>query len=289
VVGEKLQYSNAKRRAVRSSIKKALQVGHDALLKGVPSFEVAALVVGSLENCPQLNAGIGHGTSRTSGGYLELEASIMDGKTLRFGACALIQRLANPIELAALLARSGRAPFMAGLEADELGLNHGLRPSPPPQLKPRHSSAQKSNVQQDTESSGGTVGAVILDLGGRLAAATSSGGINGKPPGRISDTSIVGHGTFASNRSAAISCTGIGEHMMALATARELAARIEFGRASLEAACEMSLNDVRLLGGRAGLVALDRDGTGVVANYSAGINWGVKSISGLEKVSVFGD
>lgn len=255
------------------------------LRAGARALDVVQAAVERLEDCPLFNAGIGAVLTRD--GRPELDAAIMDGRDRRAGAVAGVQRARSPIRLArAILERSPHLLF-CGPAADALCDEYGIETVSPEffitplrqqQLARAQSrgSVELDHVDEADEASDeaqptrapeppddaafGTVGAVARDNEGHLAAATSTGGLTNKQPGRIGDTPLIGAGTYADDRSVAISCTGTGESFIRACAGHALHWHCLMGGASLEQAAQAVLDDVQALGGHGGLIAIHRDG-----------------------------
>jgi len=228
-----------------------------------------------LEECPLFNAGVGAVLNRD--GLPELDASIMDGATRACGAVAGVSRTKSPVQLArAVMERSPHVLF-TGAGAEALGRSLGLPEVTPDyfvteerfrQLKDAHRRGVIALDHDDAfeppaDAGGGafgTVGAVARDKDGHLAAATSTGGLTNKHPGRIGDTPIVGVGTFADDKTVALSCTGTGEAFIRAGFGHHIHARIAYSGWGLQQACEEALAQVRAYQGRGGCIAIDSKG-----------------------------
>lgn len=199
----------------------------------------------------------GRGSSPTSGGYVECDASIMDGSTRQAGAVAAVRTIRNPILAARTVMERTPHVLMVGPEADALAASHDLAlvdqsyfvPCDVAAIHPDASDAQR-----------GTVGAVALDLSGNTAAATTTGGTLRKTAGRVGDTPIIGAGTYAVNGVGAVSCTGTGEYFIRAAAAHTVIARMELLGEHVGAAAGAAMSDVDALGGDGGLIAVDSRG-----------------------------
>jgi isoaspartyl peptidase/L-asparaginase-like protein (Ntn-hydrolase superfamily) len=214
----------------------------------------------------------GRGSPPNRAGDHELDACIMDGTGPRAGAVAAVQGIASPIALARAVMERTPHLLLTGEGASAFARACGLPLiTDPASFFRLPVGVEPADLAQPGDALGhGTVGAVALDLGGRLAAATSTGGLFGKRPGRVGDTPLPGAGTWADD-SVAISCTGVGEHFILAGGARDVAARMRYGGASLEAAAQAMLAQVAGFGGNGGLIALDRTGTPHFAWNSAGL------------------
>jgi len=255
------ELSPAEEAAQRAGLAQALQAGWEVLHRGGPALDAVEAVVRSLEDNPHFNAG--HGAALTRQGEAKLDAAIMDGRTLRAGAVCAVPYVQNPISLARAVLEHSPHACLAGLGALELALERGL-----PVKGPSYFITEKTRrqwleiVQQDGALAGhDTVGAVALDQAGNLAVATSTGGIEGQLKGRVGDSPILGGGTYASNESCAVSCTGDGEVIMRGALAHEVHALVKYKGLPLAEACRaaLTLRDDELKGDK-GLIAIDQQG-----------------------------
>lgn len=251
----------------RAALSQIATRGLDALRTGAHALDVVQLTVAALEDCPLFNAGIGAVLTRE--GLPELDAAIMDGRDRRAGAVAGARRARNPIALARAILEHSPHLLFAGAAADALCHDYGIDAVEPAffiteqrqrQLR-RAQAADAVALDHDRDDAAfGTVGCVARDQRGHLAAATSTGGLTNKWPGRIGDSPLIGAGTYADDRSVAISCTGTGESFIRACAGHALHARLLWGGATLENAADAVLEDVRALGGRGGLIAIDRHG-----------------------------
>ena len=252
----------------RAALSRIAAEGVALLRGGKPALDVVERVVVLLEECPLFNAGVGAVLNRD--GAPELDASIMDGATRACGAVAGVSRTKSPVQLARAVMEKSPHVLFIGEGADALGRELGLPQVTPDyfvteerfrQLKDAH--ARNVIVLDHDDVSGGafgTVGAVARDKDGHLAAATSTGGLTNKHPGRVGDTAIVGVGTFADDSTAALSCTGTGESFIRAGFGHHIHARIAFSGWDLQKACAEALDQVRAYNGRGGCVAIDRQG-----------------------------
>jgi len=242
------------------------------LQAGGSALDAVTLAVEQLEQCPLFNAGVGAVLNRD--GQPELDAAIARGEDRGTGAVAGVSRVASPIRLArAVMERSPHVLFSAG-GAETLARALGLPMVDPqsfviPLRQQQLAAAQRSgSIALDHVDDGaaapdaafGTVGAVARDRHGHLAAATSTGGLTNKLPGRIGDTAVFGAGTFADDASCAVSCTGTGEAFIRAAFGQAVHGRMVWGGLTLDAACAATLDDVRRHGGVGGCIAIGRDG-----------------------------
>jgi beta-aspartyl-peptidase (threonine type) len=239
----------------REALEHALQAGYEILILGGKSLDAVAATVVVLEDSPLFNAG--RGSSFNADGEIEMDASIMDGATLRAGAVAAVRRIRNPVLAARAVMEASRHVLLAASGAERFARRQGLRLERP---KYFHTARRLSALKRNLKNYHGTVGAVALDAHGNLAAATSTGGYTGKLPGRVGDSPIVGAGTYADNRACAVSGTGLGEAFIRAAVAYDVCARMLYMNVSLGAAARAALRSVAGLGGDGGLIAVDRRG-----------------------------
>jgi len=247
----------------RAGLEKAMKVGYEILQRGGPSLDAVEAVVRTLEDDPNFNAG--KGSVFTSAGVNELDASIMDGKTLKAGAVAAVHRIKNPITVARLVMEKSPHVMLDGDGAEAFAKEQGVELVDPKYFFTQRRWDELKNDQAKQAAAGGkesghgTVGAVALDGAGNLAAATSTGGTSNKRPGRIGDSPIIGAGTYANNATCAVSGTGDGEYFIRAVVAHQVSASIERGM-SLEDAAQAAIKQVEQLGGTGGLIAIDRNG-----------------------------
>ena len=233
-------------RPERAALERALEAGYRVLKDGGSSLEAVAAAVATLEDSGVFNAG--RGAAPNADGEIELDAGIMDGATLRAGGVAAVRRIKNPIVAAREVMEHGRHVLLAGAGAERFARQQGLSMVP------------SVYFRKNSKPHPGTVGAVALDRAGNLAAATSTGGIAGKLPGRVGDSPIVGAGVYADNATCAVSGTGDGELFLRSVLAFNVAARMRYRGESLVRAGGAALAQVARLGGRGGLIAVDRRG-----------------------------
>lgn len=248
----------------RAALRRIAEEGHQLLRDGASALDAVERMVLRLEECPLFNAGVGAVLNRN--GLAELDAAIMEGADRRAGAVTGVLRAKSPVRLArAVMERSPHLMFM-GEGADALNRELGLDCVDPAHFITAERVAQlqaarlKGVIVLDHDSAFGTVGAVARDAQGNLAAATSTGGLTNKHPGRVGDSPIIGAGTYADNRSLAISCTGTGECFMRSVFGHEAHARMAYAGWTLETALKAGLDEVKNLGGRGGCIGVDREG-----------------------------
>ena len=236
---------------LREGVRRAAEAGDAILIAGGSALDAVVAAVRVLEDDPEFNAGTGSALTRD--GTVETDASIMDGATHRVGAVAAVPNLGNAIALARAVLEAGEHVILSGPSAWEFAREVGI--SPATNLVTERARARLA--AKLNERSGGTVGAVARDQQGRFAAATSTGGIVGKRPGRIGDSPIVGAGTWADSK-CALSATGDGEAILRVALTKSIAMR---HTDSLREAAIESLRDLaKITGGSAGVIGVDDHG-----------------------------
>jgi len=265
--------------AALAGCRAAAEVGVRVLAAGGSALDAAQAAVRALEDDPAFNAGVGAVLTRD--GTVELDAALMDGHGLRVGAVAAVPDLRQPIDLARAVLDDGEHVILAGPAAWTFARERGVTPAPAGAMVTERSRQRWAEERARRggagaavgavgggEVEGGTVGAVAIDAHGHVAAATSTGGINYKRPGRIGDTPVPGAGTWADDRTGAVSATGDGEAILRVCLARQLADRLEAGAAP-EAAATAALADlVARTGGSAGVICVDRAGEFVADHAS---------------------
>jgi beta-aspartyl-peptidase (threonine type) len=241
------------------ALHQALQAGLTILQKGGHSPDAVEAAVISLEDCPFFNAG--RGSVFNSNGQHEMDAAIMDGHTLKAGAVAGISQVKNPIRVARTVMDKSRFVFLCGQGANDFAQEHGL-PTETAAYFYSDFRYKEWKRQQETavEKKYGTVGAVALDRHGNLAAATSTGGITNKKYGRVGDSPVIGAGTYANNRSCAVSCTGEGEQFIRAVVAYDVSCLMEYKQLSLQQACASTMERLKAIEGSGGLIAVDQHG-----------------------------
>jgi beta-aspartyl-peptidase (threonine type) len=258
--------SGARERKYREGLSEALDAGFAVLQADGTSLDAVSRAVMVLEDNPLFNAG--RGSVFTLDGRNELDAAIMDGSNLKAGAVCGVAHVRNPIELARAVMEHSEYVMLSGAGAEEFALSRGFALVPRSYFHTPERWRQLERIRGGdgglsalTISHVGTVGAVALDAGGRLAAATSTGGMTGKRYNRIGDSPVIGAGTYADDRSCAVSATGHGEIFIRTAVAHDICARIRFGGRTLsEAVREVVLEELPALGGEGGVVAIDPRG-----------------------------
>jgi len=254
-------------KAVRATLQRALESGYAQLRAGKPALDAVTAVITVLEDDPLFNAG--KGAVFTHDGRNELDASIMDGSTLRAGSVANVHRVKNPILLARAVMEKSPHVMLVGDGAEEFARSVGVELVDPKyfytedrwqQLQDALKKDREKNIAPTKAPHHGTVGAVALDAHGHLAAGTSTGGMTDKRYGRVGDSPIIGAGTYA-NATCAVSATGWGEYYIRANAAHDICARVEYrGEPVAQAAKEVVMDVIPKLGGDGGVIALDAAG-----------------------------
>lgn len=276
------------------SLKKALELGVALLEKGTDAVDVVQNVITLMEDDSLFNAG--KGAVLTADGEAELDASIMRGADLNCGAVTGLMNIRNPILAARLVMDSSRHVFLSGDGATGYALEHGLEwvdnryfitkarwESYQRMLEDRHKLRE-----EEVPSKRGTVGCVVLDRQGHLAAGTSTGGIMMKEHGRIGDSPMIGAGTYADDATCAVSCTGHGEYFIRKAVAYDISARMKYEDAPLYEACEdLVLGELKEMGGDGGVIAVDHWGNISMIFNTSGMFRASADASGTRFVGIF--
>lgn len=258
-----------------------LREGGRRLEAGIAALDVVEAMVAELEESGLHLAG--RGAAPNTDGRYELDAAIMDGRTRNAGAVAALSGIASPIAAARLVMERTPHVLVAGDGAWALATANGLPEVRDPDT---YYSPVEERCLLPAHGGMGTVGAVALDSYGDLAAATSTGGVKSKTPGRVGDTPLIGAGTWADER-CAVSCTGLGEYFIRAAAAADVSARIRYGGATLADAVQGALDDVKHLGGEGGMIAVDAAGILVTGFNSGGLKRGLMDSDGRFDVATF--
>ena len=308
-------------REYRFALENALRGGWEILQKNGGALDAVEAAVVRLEDCPLFNAG--RGAVFNHDGKNEMDACIMDGKTLASGAVASVQNIKNPVKLARAVLEKSEHVLLAGRGASEFAetlniefapdeyfytdlrfrqlqqarkentiqLDHAAKEVQSPKSKVQNPKSKvktanpKSKIQNPK--SLGTVGAVACDIFGNIAAATSTGGMTNKRFGRIGDTPIIGAGTYADNKTCAVSCTGHGEFFMRSVAAYDVAARMKYKNSSLENAARAVVENLRAVGGEGGLIAVDAYGNVALPFNSEGMYRASSASDGAPVIEIY--
>lgn len=283
-----------------AGLQNAIDAGYKILEAGGSAVDAIEAAVTSLEDFPLFNAG--KGSVFNNKGMQEMDAALMDGKTLAAGAVCGIAHVKNPVQVArAVMEHSGHV-MLAGVGAEEFARAQGMAMEEDAyfyteQRYQQWQQALKDDVvqldhtvkeEEKTDKKFGTVGAVALDMNGNLAAATSTGGLTNKKFGRIGDSPIIGAGTYANNDTCAISCTGVGELFIRSVVAYDISCLIDYKGLSLKEACDIVVHHKLVkIGGEGGLIALDKHGNIEMPFNSEGMYRACKTSDGRNEVLIY--
>ena len=306
--------SAEKEKAYQQALRQALQAGYAVLHQGGTSLDAVEAAIHVMEDSPLFNAG--KGAVFTNEGKNELDAAIMDGKTLKAGAVAGVTTIRNPVSAARAVMEQSEHVMMMGAGAEKFAREKGLKIVDPSYFytEPRYQQLEKARKAEPVKPGPpggngalrrhradaiarliftegrkfGTVGAVALDQYGNLAAATSTGGMTNKRYGRVGDAPIIGAGTYANNNTCAVSATGHGEFFIRSVVAYDIAALMEYkGWSVQQAAEEVVMKKLVARGGEGGVIALDRKGNFTMPFNSAGMYRGYIKAGGKSQVLIY--
>ena len=252
--------------AARKALAAAIEAGAAILRASGAALDAVQAAVRVLEDDPHFNAG--RGSAFTAEGRIECDAAIMDGAKLDAGAVAGVRSTKNPILLARDVMERSPHVFLAGAGADGFARAHDIEAAGPEWFETVERRRQLDEILAnpdmpfDSAMKYGTVGAVAVDNDGHVAAATSTGGLTGKKWGRVGDSPLIGAGTYADDRAAAVSCTGAGEYFIRLGVAHEICARVRLAGWSIEDAADTLIDELGDLGGKGGVIVVSPDGSG---------------------------
>jgi len=278
-------------------LEQALHAGYTLLEKNGTSLDAVKAAVMSLEDCILFNAG--RGSVFAKDGSQEMDASIMEGKTLMAGAVSAVRNIKNPVDLAYTVLTKSQHVMLNGKGANDFALRHGLKTEPDSYFFSQFRYDQWKQLQETDEvvldhtvlakeKKFGTVGAVALDIYGNIAAATSTGGMTNKQYGRIGDSPIIGAGTYANNKTCAISCTGHGEPFIRAVTAYDVSCLMEYKGLSLNDAMHIVVHDKLLkIDGEGGMIGVDAKGNAAMVFNSEGMYRGLKCSDGRNEIAVY--
>jgi beta-aspartyl-peptidase (threonine type) len=289
--------------AYRGALKEALDAGYAVLETGGTALNAVRAAVVVMEDNALFNAG--KGAVFTKKGVHELDAAIMDGSTLDAGAIAGVRNIRNPVELAVeVMLHSGHV-FLSGKGANDFAIKQGIKLEPDEYFYSEfrydqwreirdsdlyrldHNNDKLAGLMKDKKF--GTVGAVACDSDGNIAAATSTGGMTNKSFGRIGDTPMIGAGTYANNKTCAISCTGHGEIFIKAVAAYDVSCLMEYKNMSLQQACEeVVMKKMVAMHGEGGLIGMDAKGNAVLVFNSSGMYRGLKDSDGVNMIAIYG-
>ncbi|MCH7892907.1 MAG: isoaspartyl peptidase/L-asparaginase [Proteobacteria bacterium] len=281
--------------AIRAKLLEAVTTAYQVLKNDGDSMDAVISAIKILEDSPHFNAG--KGSVFTWDGKNEMDAALMDGASLDAGAIAGVANIANPIVLARLVMQNSKHVFLSGDGAVEFAIEQGLEKVPDKYFFTERRWKQLQDFKNKPELAAaepqyriGTVGAVALDRKGNLVAGTSTGGTTGKRYGRIGDSPIIGAGTYANNRSVAVSATGAGEFFIRGTVAHDISALVEYkGMTVDDAAREVIFEKLAALKGDGGVIAIDRHGNISMPFNTAGMYRASIDTSGQVKIMLYGE
>ncbi len=280
----------------QAALQSALDAGAQVLKEGGSALDAVKAAITPMEDDPRFNAG--RGSVFTWEGANEMDAALMDGATRKAGAVTGVRTIRHPILLADAVMQDGRHVFLSGLGAEEFANGAGLdRAGPDWFATPRRKDAlERLKAEQlsalDVDYKYGTVGAVVRDSHGNLAAGTSTGGLTGKRWGRIGDAPIIGAGTYADNRSCAVSATGAGEYFIRVGVAQEICTRLRLSEdpvSNAQTIADDVMAEVKGLGGTGGVILVTPTGQTIYSFNTQGMYRGRANSDGLNEVAIFKD
>ena len=271
-------------------LNRALQVGDSVLAVGGTGMDAVEKTIMVMEDSPLFNAG--KGAVFTHEGTVELDASVMDGKTLGAGAVAGIKDIKNPIRLARTVMEKSEHVFLTGKGASEFAVEQGFKQVPNSYFYTDKRLQQLQKLLKNEREAGindkhGTVGCVALDSYGNIAAGTSTGGMTNKKYGRVGDSPIIGAGTYANNNTGGFSCTGHGEYYIRLGFSRDISAMMEYMQMDVQKACLEEIVKLTKLGGTGGVIGLDKSGNIAMEFNTSGMFRGYIKSSGEKYTAIF--
>ncbi|MBO9593514.1 MAG: isoaspartyl peptidase/L-asparaginase [Niabella sp.] len=297
-----------KEKAYTDALTEALQNGYKLIKEGKPSTDAVQAAINIMENSPLFNAG--KGAVFTHDGRNELDASIMDGQTLKAGAVAGVTNIKNPINAARAVMEKSEHVMMVGRGAEQFAAANGCDTVPASyfftqerwdQLQRTIKTEEKGRAAfndmdprksriygiSDKDKKFGTVGAVALDKNGNLAAGTSTGGMTNKKYGRVGDSPIIGAGTYCNNATAGISCTGWGEYYIREVAANRMSSLIELKKLSVRDAAKQVIAEIGKMGGDGGIIGLDRSGNVAMEFNTSGMYRGTVDEKGNITIYIY--
>ncbi len=286
----KSKMSEAAQANYKAKLEEALQLGEKMLKDGAEALDVVVEVINVMEDSPMFNAGKGAVFSANKKN--ELDASIMEGKTLNAGAVAGVRNIKNPINAAREVMLHSKHVFLSGKGASEFAKKQGLEMVPNKYFhtSERYKSLielQKQERKRTEKDNIGTVGCAVLDVKGNLCAGTSTGGMTNKKYGRIGDAPIIGAGTYANNKTCAVSCTGHGEYYIRLGFARDISALMEYKSLTVAESCREEIRKLSELQGTGGVIAVDAEGNIAMEFNTTGMFRGYIKSTGEKQIAIF--
>lgn len=305
---EKQFMTPEKEKAYINALTEALQNGYNNIKQGKSSMDAVQAAINVMENSPLFNAG--KGAVFTHDGKNELDASIMDGQTLKAGAVAGISNIKNPINAARAVMEKSEHVMMVGRGAEQFSAANGCDTVPASYFftQERWDQLQRTIKEEENgraafndidikkssisgishkDKKFGTVGAVALDKNGNLAAGTSTGGMTNKKYGRVGDSPIIGAGTYCNNKTAGISCTGWGEYYIREVAANRMSSLIELKKLSVVDAAKQVIAEIGKMGGDGGIIGLDRSGKVAMEFNTSGMYRGTVDENGKITIHIY--
>ncbi|WP_157215024.1 isoaspartyl peptidase/L-asparaginase family protein [Flavisphingomonas formosensis] len=277
----------------RTGLRRALDAGAAILAEGGDALDAVEAAVRVLEDDPGFNAG--RGSVFTHEGVNELDAAVMRGSDRAAGAVTGVTRTRNPVSLARAVMERSPHVLLGGGGADRFSSEAGLEQVDPVWFRTEERWRQLEELKArgdkafDVDMKYGTVGAVAVDRRGHVAAATSTGGLTAKRWGRIGDSPLIGAGTYADDRAAAVSATGAGEYFIRVGAAHEICARVRLTGEALQSASDAVTAEIAELGGKGGVIAVAPDGSAAWSFTTAGMFRGRISAGEDPVVAIYGD
>ncbi|PHR58650.1 MAG: hypothetical protein COA43_10360 [Robiginitomaculum sp.] len=288
----KENFTAEKEKAYRDTLTETLQTGADMLKDGASALDVIEVTIRKMENDPKFNSG--KGAVFSAAGFNELDAAIMDGRDKNAGSVASVKRIKNPISLARSVMENSRHVMLIAEGAETFAKEQGVEMVDPSYFyterrwKQMQAKVAKKHGAINAETKYGTVGVVVKDGCGNLAAGTSTGGLTAKEWGRVGDTPIIGAGTYADNKYCAVSATGTGEYFIRATIARDVCARREFLNEDLQTSMDALIHGTLTdMGGDGGIVAIDNNGNYAYSFNTAGMYRGAVKSDMPVSVSIF--
>lgn len=289
VMSEKLMTKEVQK-LYHETLNHALQVGDSVLKAGGSCMDAVEKTIMVMEDSPLFNAG--KGAVLNHEGIAELDASVMDGKTLSAGAVAGVKDIKNPIRLARTVMEKSEHVLLTGSGASQFAVQQGFKLVPNSYFVTDRRQKELQELLNKEREAGindkhGTVGCVALDTYGNIAAGTSTGGMSNKKFGRIGDSPIIGAGTYANNSTGGFSCTGHGEYFIRLGFSRDVSAMMEYSQMEIRKACQEEIKKLTQLGGTGGVIGLDKQGNIAMEFNTSGMFRGWVKSNGEKYTGIF--
>ena len=289
VMSEKLMTPEIQKQ-YHEALNRALEVGDSVLNAGGSCMDAVVKTIMVMEDSPLFNAG--KGAVLNHEGIAELDASVMDGKTLSAGAVAGVRDIKNPIRLARTVMETSEHVLLSGSGASKFAVENGFKLIPNSYFITEKRQKELQELLNKERAAGvndkhGTVGCVALDTYGNIAAGTSTGGMSNKKFGRIGDSPIIGAGTYANNTTGGFSGTGHGEYFIRLSFTRDISAMMEYRQMDIQKACQAEVQKLSQLGGTGGVIGLDKQGNVAMEFNTSGMFRGFVKSNGEKYTGIF--